>query len=149
MFVWLEEVMLCRDIGDKKVLEQRLPQLSVSWAAGFQFSCRRVLKNHRIKEFFPREILWDSQPKEHSDENVNTESGILPFFLLLLRLSHGSSPWRTQRQRSFIWHLKDVVAVSRLGQAFSILRRMALEVTNDQFWDTWQQPLSTRRPGLT
>ena len=27
MFVWLEEVTLCRDIGDKKVLEQCLPHL--------------------------------------------------------------------------------------------------------------------------
>lgn len=89
-------------------------------------SVEKDVKNHRIKEFFPWEILWDSQPKECSDENVNTESGRLSFFLLLLKLCHGSSPWRTQRQCSFIWHLKDVVALSRLGQAFSIFRRMAL-----------------------
>lgn len=34
---------------------------------------------------------------------------------------------------SFIWHLKDVEALSRLGQGFSILQRMALKVTNDLF----------------
>lgn len=116
-------------------------------SGGFSVLMDKSAKNHRIKEFFPWKILWDSQPKDRPDENVNTESGRWSFFLLLLKLPHGSGPWKTQRQHSFIWRPKDVVVLSRLGQAFSILWRMALEVTNDLFWDTWQQPLSTRRPG--
>lgn len=105
--------MLCRDFGYTKVLEQWLPR-SVFPELWVFSSMEKGIKNHRIKEFFPWEILWDSQPKECSDENVNTESGRLSFFLLLLKLSHGSSPRRTQRQCGFIWHLKDVVAFSRL-----------------------------------
>lgn len=136
MFVWLEEVNAMQRHWGLKGLGTTSSTTQCFLSCGFSVLMQKGVKPQDKRSSFLERSCEDFSPKSTQMRTSTQSQEYCHSFLLLLRLSHGSSPWRTQRQCSFIWHLKDVVAVSRLGQAFSILRRMALEVTNDQFWDT-------------